>query len=95
MEARLAGRREPGPAGPTTGAAWMASPPLGAAEPAEPDPTPGTVVKRGTSRSRKAHQARQAARAAKAAPEDPDEPDGRPGPNLAATGDPDGASPAT
>jgi hypothetical protein len=58
-----------------------------APEPAPPVDPPGpTVVKRGTSRSRKAYQARQRAKTDKAAPEATGEPDGRPGASTEATG---------
>ena len=47
--------------------------------PTPDDPTPATVVRRGTSRSRKAHEARQRAQRAKAAPEAVPDADGHPG----------------
>lgn len=59
--------------------------------PSPADPVPSTVVKRGTSRSRKAYQARQASRAARVAPGATGEPDGRPGPSGEGTEDVDGA----
>ena len=56
--------------------------------PAATDDGP-TVVRRGTSRSRRAYEARQRAKEDAGAAEDPDEAIAAPGPNLAGVGHPD------